>query len=101
MRRGELAQAETHFRNAIARLTRRNANPADGEAYNAGVAALPHSRSTRRRGRPVLEQAYAAFLEINLEHGLAGPRPISPWPRSTAAAGTGTPPPITSSARCA
>jgi tetratricopeptide (TPR) repeat protein len=32
-RRGEFAAAEPHFRRAIARLTRRNANPYDGEAY--------------------------------------------------------------------
>ncbi len=32
-RRGEFVIAERHFRQAIARLTRRNANPADGEAY--------------------------------------------------------------------
>ena len=32
-KRGEFAEAENHFRAAIARLTRRNANPYDGEAY--------------------------------------------------------------------
>ncbi len=32
-RRGEFAQAEAFLRRAIARLTQRNANPADGEAY--------------------------------------------------------------------
>jgi len=32
-KRGEFTLAETHFRKAIERLTRRNANPADGEAY--------------------------------------------------------------------
>lgn len=32
LKRGEFAQAETHFRKAIERLTRRNPNPADGEA---------------------------------------------------------------------
>ena len=38
LRRGELAPAEAHFRNAIERLTRRNANPYDGEAYyNLGL----------------------------------------------------------------
>ncbi len=38
LRRGEFAAAETHFRNAIKRLTLRNPNPADGEAlYNLGV----------------------------------------------------------------
>ncbi len=32
-KRGEFGQAENYFRNAIERLVRRNANPADGEAY--------------------------------------------------------------------
>ncbi len=33
LRRGEFALAEGHFRSAIKRLTRRNANPSDGEAF--------------------------------------------------------------------
>ncbi len=33
LRRGELADAERHLRGAVARLTRRNPNPADGEAH--------------------------------------------------------------------
>ena len=33
LRRGEFPVAETHFRKAIERLTRRNPNPLDGEAY--------------------------------------------------------------------
>jgi tetratricopeptide (TPR) repeat protein len=38
LRRGEFAAAEKHFRRAIERLTRRNANPYDGEAYyNLGL----------------------------------------------------------------
>lgn len=38
LRRGEYQEAEAHFRKAIERLTRRNANPADGEAYyNLGL----------------------------------------------------------------
>src|SRR6202012_3585937 len=37
-KRGEFTEAEKHFRKAIARLTRRNANPYDGEAYyNLGL----------------------------------------------------------------
>jgi len=39
LRRGEFTTAERHFRHAIERLTRRNANPADGEPfYNLGLA---------------------------------------------------------------
>lgn len=38
LRRGEFETAETHFRKAIERLTRRNANPSDGEPfYNLGL----------------------------------------------------------------
>ena len=38
LKRGEFAEAETYFHRAIERLTRRNANPADGEAYyNLGL----------------------------------------------------------------
>lgn len=33
LKRGEFAEAEKHFRRSIERLTRRNANPSDGEAY--------------------------------------------------------------------
>ncbi len=38
LRRGEFAEAERHFRVAIARLTQRNSNPRDGEPfYNLGL----------------------------------------------------------------
>jgi len=38
LKRGEFGFAEKYFRSAIARLARRNANPADGEAfYNLGL----------------------------------------------------------------
>ena len=38
LRRGEFADAEKHFRQAIERLTRRNPNPYDGEPfYNLGL----------------------------------------------------------------
>ncbi|HKN21786.1 MAG TPA: DUF5107 domain-containing protein [Terracidiphilus sp.] len=39
LHRGEFAEAERHFRAAIARLTQRNSNPRDGEPhYNLGLA---------------------------------------------------------------
>ncbi len=65
MKRGELAQAETHFRHAIARLTHRNANPADGEAYyNLGVCLCHQADRLAPADAPaVLEQAYAAFYK--------------------------------------
>jgi tetratricopeptide (TPR) repeat protein len=55
LQRGEFAVAETHFRAAIERLTRRNPNPYDGEAYyNLG-------HCLRYLGRD--EEAYAAFFK--------------------------------------
>jgi tetratricopeptide (TPR) repeat protein len=55
LRRGEFALAEHHFRRAIERLTRRNPNPADGEAfYNLGLCL-------RYPGRD--EEAYAALYK--------------------------------------
>jgi tetratricopeptide (TPR) repeat protein len=55
MRSGEFARAEAHFRLAVDRLTRRNANPLDGEPhYNLGLSLLFQNR---------LEEACAAFYK--------------------------------------
>ena len=55
LKRGECSTAEKHFRTAIERLTQRNANPADGEAYyNLGLCL----RYLRRD-----DEAYAAFYK--------------------------------------
>ncbi len=55
LRRGEFAPSEAHFRRAIARLTRRNANPYDGEPfYNLGLTLRYQER---------FEEAYAAFYK--------------------------------------
>jgi tetratricopeptide (TPR) repeat protein len=55
LRRGEFLVAETHFRKAIERLTRRNPNPYDGEPYyNLGLVL-------RHLGRD--EEAYNAFYK--------------------------------------
>jgi tetratricopeptide (TPR) repeat protein len=55
LRRGEFGTAEGHFRRAIERLTRRNPNPYDGEAYyNLGLCL-------RYLGRD--EEAYTAFYK--------------------------------------
>ena len=55
LRRGEFGLAENFFRAAIERLTRRNANPYDGEPYyNLGV-------TLRNTGRE--QEAYAAFYK--------------------------------------
>ena len=55
LRRGEFSQAESHFRAAIERLTRRNANPYDGEPlYNLGLTLCHLDRH---------DEAYAAFYK--------------------------------------
>jgi len=55
LKRGEFARAEAHLQAAIARLTRRNPNPYDGEAhYQLGLTL----RYQRR-----MEEAYAAFYK--------------------------------------
>lgn len=55
LRRGEFQEAEAHLRKAIERLTRRNANPADGEAYYYLGLCLRHL------GRD--EEAYEALYK--------------------------------------
>ena len=66
LRRGEFAEAEKHFRKAIERLTRRNPNPYDGEAYyNLGLCLRylgPRRRGLRR------------ILQGDVESGLGGGR---------------------------
>ena len=55
LRRGEMVEAEVFFRRAIERLTSRNANPADGEAYyNLGLCL-------RHLGRE--DEAYEALYK--------------------------------------
>ncbi len=55
LKRGEFSTAETFFRQAVERLTRRNANPYDGEAYyNLGLCL-------RHLGRD--DEAYAALYK--------------------------------------
>jgi tetratricopeptide (TPR) repeat protein len=74
LRRGELAAAEGHFRKAIERLTRRNANPYDGEPYyNLGLCLRhqadaigrhqPHHSNTPSLPSPLLDDAYHAFYK--------------------------------------
>lgn len=53
LRRGEFAEAQERFANAVARLTFRNPNPYDGEAYyNLGLALFYQGKTT---------ELYAAF----------------------------------------
>jgi tetratricopeptide (TPR) repeat protein len=64
LRRGEFATAETYFRKAIERLTRRNANPYDGEAfYNLGMCL-------RFLDRP--EEAYDSLYKATWNQAWAG-----------------------------
>jgi tetratricopeptide (TPR) repeat protein len=56
LRRGEFSAAEAHFRNAIQRLTLRNANPSDGEAYYNLGCCLRYKPDAR-------EAAYDAFAK--------------------------------------
>jgi tetratricopeptide (TPR) repeat protein len=63
-RRGEFVKAEAHFRKAIERLTRRNANPYDGEAYyNLGLCLRYLNRD---------DDAYAAFYKATWNQAWAG-----------------------------
>ncbi len=65
LRRGEFVTAEEHFRASIARLTRRNPNPSDGEPlYQLGL-------TLRHVGRD--EGAYAAFYKATWNAAWRGP----------------------------
>jgi tetratricopeptide (TPR) repeat protein len=65
LRRGEPAIAERHLRAAIARLTRRNPNPHDGEPYYLlGVALRLLDRN---------DEAYDAFFKAIWNQGWASP----------------------------
>ncbi|MBM3874491.1 MAG: DUF5107 domain-containing protein [Verrucomicrobia bacterium] len=71
LRRGEFGPAESHLRASLARLTRRNPNPADGEAFyqlgrclvlQAGGATTAETRQAK------LSDAYAAFYKATWNH---------------------------------
>src|SRR4029077_16679022 len=55
LKRGQFSEAEAHFRRAIERLTRRNPNPAEREAYYYLGGALQYQDR--------LEKAYASFYK--------------------------------------
>ena len=75
LRRGEFDLAETFFRNAIKRLTRRNPNPYDGEPhYNLGLC-LRHqldADDTAATGGEKFAAAYAAFYKSTWSQAWAG-----------------------------
>ncbi|MFZ4599712.1 MAG: tetratricopeptide repeat protein, partial [Terrimicrobiaceae bacterium] len=64
LRRGEFALAASHARSALARLTRRNPNPADGEAlYLLGLVQTHQS---------LPDDAYASFYKATWNQAWAG-----------------------------
>ncbi len=66
LRRGEFADAEKFFRKAIERLTRRNANPYDGEAYyNLGLCLRYQLDGLEQSlpSHPLFEGAYTALYK--------------------------------------
>ena len=64
LRRGEFPQAEPHFRAAIERLARRNANPYDGEPfYNLGLCLRYRADQSNPASPELLEASYASFYK--------------------------------------
>ncbi len=78
LRRGEFDKAEGHFRKAIQRLTRRNANPYDGEPYyHLGLClryqldSLSHDQAARLE--TLFSASYAALAKAAWNQSLAAP----------------------------
>jgi tetratricopeptide (TPR) repeat protein len=72
LHRGEFAAAEGYFRKTIERLTRRNANPYDCEAYyNLGLCLRYQLDSQSSTGDEVFEDAYAAFYKATWDQRCA------------------------------
>jgi tetratricopeptide (TPR) repeat protein len=68
LRRGEWTDAEKHFRAAIARLTSRNPNPADGEPYYHLGETLRHQAFTEsnfENQESKISAAYDAFAKAS------------------------------------
>jgi len=77
LKRGDFVEAENRFRKAIQRLTRRNANPYDGEAfYNLGLCLRFQLNAIDDRKCEALkrtfEDAYAAFYKATWNQSWAG-----------------------------
>ncbi len=69
LRRAEFAAAEAFFRKAIARLTRRNPNPSDGDAfYYLGITLRYLGAS---------DDAYAAFAKASWNAGFVAPASLA------------------------
>ncbi|MDI1249323.1 MAG: DUF5107 domain-containing protein [Lacunisphaera sp.] len=71
LRRGEFTAAEKHLRASLARLTHRNPNPADGEAYYQLGRCLVHQASMATAGRAFL----SAVALAKAERPTAGAKP--------------------------
>ncbi len=72
LRRGEFSEAEKYFRKAIERLTRRNPNPYDGEAYyNLGLC-LRYLLDGPAPTDDLFESAYAALYKATWNQAWAG-----------------------------
>lgn len=75
LRRGELAEAEAAFRRAIERVTRRNANPGDGEPYyNLGLC-LRYQMDRGGNGKKALVKNPPAGNHGEIGPGLPTPSP--------------------------
>lgn len=73
LRRGEFGLAENYFRTAIARLTERNPNPANGEVfYNLGLTLRFQMDGAKPRN-DLFEEAYSAFYKAAWNDATAGP----------------------------
>jgi tetratricopeptide (TPR) repeat protein len=69
LRRGEWSAAERHFRAAIARLTERNPNPADGAPYyHLGLCLRHRAEAADGNAAELLKDAYAAFYKATWNH---------------------------------
>ena len=80
--RGQFSEAEKYFRNAIQRLTSRNPNPYDGEAY--------YQLGLTLRFQERYDEAYAAFYKATWNHAWqpagyrAGGIGLPIWPMESA-----------------
>lgn len=68
LRRGEFAAAERHLRASIARLTWRNANPADGEPFYQLGLCLRHQALAAAPDPAREDDAYANFHKATWNH---------------------------------
>ncbi|MGA2271876.1 MAG: DUF5107 domain-containing protein [Bryobacteraceae bacterium] len=80
LRRGKPADAEKYLRASVARLTRRNPNPSDGEPYYqlgrclrlqadaVTAAAQPATQNSKLKPQNLLAQAYDAFFKATWNH---------------------------------